>query len=213
MAVEEPKKGRVAAAILAGSALTFSSFAIGVPAAFADRESPAPEKSTEPEVDPTEDASTEPGNDESESATSPDPEGPEVPEESEDPEDGDEENDPDPSDDPEEPEEEDEGEDGAGEPSLNLDQTEVAQGASLQVDGSGFEPETSIQLVATHAESDESLETVTDTTDSPSDGYPGGSFGAVIDIPEDAALGEYNLVATSEAGDVVTTSFTVVESR
>lgn len=65
MTVEEPKKGRVAAAILAGSALTFSSFAIGVPAAFANTESPAPEDptedaSTEPEEEPTEDESPEP---------------------------------------------------------------------------------------------------------------------------------------------------------
>lgn len=69
MTVEEPKKGRVAAAILAGSALTFSSFAIGVPAAFANTESPAPEDPTEdaspePEEEPTEDESPEPEDDE-----------------------------------------------------------------------------------------------------------------------------------------------------
>ncbi|GAA2042170.1 hypothetical protein GCM10009720_23490 [Yaniella flava] len=155
---ENKKKGRLATAVLAGSALAFSSFAIGAPAAFAtaaqspeatESSSAAPE-TTESRETPVESDSGETSDEET------------SPEEDPTATDAATTEDPTPTDDPSETSQPESADDGSTEvdstsdtvspmnqesPDADLDVREGAVGDTVTVTGSGFEPNTSVDLV------------------------------------------------------------------
>src|SRR5699024_10377658 len=212
---ENKKKGRLATAVLAGSALAFSSFAIGAPAAFATPEqspeatessSAAPETTESPETPVESDGGETPDEETSsaedptatDAATTEDPTPTGEPSETSQPE---------PADD--ESTEVDSTSDTVSPmnqefPDANLDVTEGAVGDNVTVTGSGFEPNTSFDLVwAAQAADAERIDLGTVEVDDDGNLAEGASF----TVPAGSLVGTH-WVYVGEEGP--TLSFNVV---
>lgn len=211
MAEEElKKKGRLATAVLAGSALAFGSFAFGIPAALAqgeDEEEVQQSAATSPEPENTESGSspepTDAENTESPESADDDPSG--GSESSDEPTAGDSEEDTDSA----EPSTRDVDEDEASasdnspaqaedEREASIDVSQIWPGESVTVSGTGFSPNAQLEVHLTENElgaDDNQIDTITTDSD--------GAFSKAVVIPEDTTPRDYNVqvVDITESGD------------
>src|SRR5690625_825767 len=202
------KKGRLAAAVLAGSSLAFGSFALSMPAALAaEAQEPPTEEVTEPaDLDTQDDAPAGDGDegtdsvDESQEADEADESETEASSE--------------PSSEPEASENTDASPtieansielfDADGEPTISLDVSSGQPGETVTAIGQGFTPNASIVLSLVSDEG--SLALGTDESDE------NGAISVEVTIPADAEYGEYVIDAVEEQDNASASfQFTVVE--
>lgn len=200
---ENNKRGRLATAVLAGSALAFGSFAIGAPAALAQNEADQDEQTEQASPDT---ATESPASEESPSATgeqdADDNDQSEAEEEDADERAGDDQasasanaTSEDGGDD--EAAHEDGGDFGTQEvdSDVSIDKSQVWPGDTVTVTGSGFTPDAElvINLVENDIEVSEGPQIGTVTTDSQ------GAFTVTVTIPEDTQPRDYNVSVYDEA--------------
>lgn len=225
MAEETPKKkGQLSAAVLAGSALVFSSFAVGIPSAMADEE---PAVSVATAVPEDEDTAEEVENEETPSAEENTEEGSEDSEESEESAD---ETDNSESGEASEPAESGSDQSASEEPTSESTQDEVdpeTQDAEVEVDpfiyfsessgpagttfevgGGGFSPDGDVEISVTEPDSGEIV-----ASSSASANEFGSIDGLELTIPEGSAGGVYDVTAVDRETEIsVTESFNVTDA-
>lgn len=225
MAEETPKKkGQLSAAVLAGSALVFSSFAVGIPSAMADEE---PAVSVATAVPEDEDTAEDVNNEETSSAEENTEEGSEDSEESEESVD---ETDNSESGEASEPAESGSDQSASEEPTSESTQDEVepeTQDAEVEVDpfiyfsessgpagttfevgGGGFSPDGDVEISVTEPDSGEIV-----ASSSASANEFGSIDGLELTIPEGSAGGVYDVTAVDRETEIsVTESFNVTDA-
>ena len=225
MAEETPKKkGQLSAAVLAGSALVFSSFAVGIPSAMADEE---PAVSVATAVPEDEDTAEDVHNEETSSAEENTEEGSEDSEESEESAD---ETDNSESGEASEPAESGSDQSASEEPTSESTQDEVdpeTQDAEVEVDpfiyfsessgpagttfevgGGGFSPDGDVEISVTEPDSGEIV-----ASSSASANEFGSIDGLELTIPEGSAGGVYDVTAVDRETEIsVTEVFNVTDA-